>query len=469
MVYTFKLDLHPTQLEVYSDPHKHKVVAAGKGWGKTNLVTKSGASIALTRPKSCGAIIAPFAKQAHYDYNFIQKLIPKKYIEKTSERWMTFSLTNGSDITMFSGENPDAIRGFAWDWVIVEEAAFCCEEVVDITDSQIGKRSGIAWYISTPNGKGHFYDLYCQELKDPLNYKSFHFTTYDNPHYPVAEIERMKLKMTEIAFRQEIMAEFLEGGIVFPYLSEIMTSTPRLPQPGHDYVNGVDLANINDFVVIKTFDKADNHEVAHQRITSRDWSYMRSIIYSSCKYYNNADLIIDKTGVGASVVEDLQKMVRAYEKGADGSPEAPRQGYLTIVPIAFSSKTKPELFTNYIMMQANRTIHLLPIPESKQEHEDFMTTKTATGYTQYHAAKGRHDDCVMAAALAAWGLDKFGGSVMCGPYTETNLKEKKPIDPSKQIDVEDIIVKMESRQITGMNYDGDEQNILQNYEDPYDR
>ena len=231
MVYIFKLDFHPTQQLVYDDPHKHKVIAAGKGWGKTHSVTKSAAALAMTKPGSSGAVIAPYAKQAFYDFNIIRKLIPANQIEKVSERWLIIYLKNGSEITMFSAENPDAARGYAWDWVIVDEAAFCDPEIFPIIDSQVGKRNGIAWYISTPNGKGAFWDLYCQEQKDPENYKSFHFTTYDNPHYPVKEIERMKKNMPEFVFRQEVMAEFIEGGVVFPHLAEIMTSEPLCIEP----------------------------------------------------------------------------------------------------------------------------------------------------------------------------------------------------------------------------------------------
>ena len=202
MAYEFNLGLHPTQLEVYNDKHKHKVVAAGKGWGKTNMVTKSGAGLAMTQEGTMGAVIAPFAKQANYDYSLIKKLIPTNRVEKSSERWMELTLKNGSTIGMFSAENPEAARGYAWDWVIVDEAAFCDPEIFHIIDSQIGKRGGVEWLISTPNGKGMFYELYNRQEADPKNYKSFHFTTYDNPHYPVEEIERMRLNMPEAVFRQ---------------------------------------------------------------------------------------------------------------------------------------------------------------------------------------------------------------------------------------------------------------------------
>jgi len=460
MAFEFNLGLHPTQLEVYNDKHKHKVVAAGKGWGKTNMVTKSGAGLAMTQEGTMGAVIAPFAKQANYDYSLIKKLIPTNRVEKSSERWMELTLKNGSTIGMFSAENPEAARGYAWDWVIVDEAAFCDPEIFHIIDSQIGKRGGVEWLISTPNGKGMFYDLYNRQDTDPKNYKSFHYTTYDNPFYPVEEIERMRLNMPEAVFRQEIMAEFIDGGLVFPHLNEIMTAVPREPIPGHSYVSGIDIAKVNDFTVIKIADSEDNYEVYHMRLPHSDWSVIKSTIYTTLKRYNNATGIIDQTGVGGAVVEDLQKMTRAFE----GAPE---QGHLILVPVAFTQKSKPELLRNYIMAQGNYTIHLIKDPVTKKEHEDMLAIKSETlqGYVKYQAPKGRNDDTVMAAALMSWGLDHYTANQLAGPFTDAELNPltKKKIDPSCQLDIEEILRKSESKQISGL-FSEEDQNICSNYD-----
>jgi hypothetical protein len=291
-------------------------------------------------------------------------------------------------------------------------------------------------------------------------FQSFHFTTYDNPTFPVSEIERMKANMPELIFRQEVMAEFLEGGIVFPHLKELMTSSPREPVPGHNYVTGADIASTNDFTVIRTFDASDNHEVNFVRLTNRDWSFIRGTIYAVCKRYNNAWLFIDKTGVGAPVVEDLEKMDCQY-------PGAAKQGRLRVVPIVFSSVSKPQLYSNYIMMQENHMIHFLPEPVMEKEHQDFTMTRGqgTTGYMKYGAPKGRHDDTVTAGALAGWGLNEYGTVSMVGPYTQDQFdkEKKKQIDPAHQLDIDTIILKNESRQISGFSTEED-QNICQNYD-----
>ena len=60
-------------------------------------------------------------------------------------------------------------------------------------------------FISTPKGFNHFYDLYGFENKDS-DYKSFHFTSYDNPHLPVEELDKAKEELTDNRFGQEYMA-----------------------------------------------------------------------------------------------------------------------------------------------------------------------------------------------------------------------------------------------------------------------
>lgn len=90
-------------------------------------------------------------------------------------------------------------KGFAQGW----------QEILRPTLTDL---KGGATFISTTNGFNHFYDLSNLELTD-ADYKTFHFTSYDNPHLPVEEIEKAKAELTEDRFAQEYMADFrkMEG------------------------------------------------------------------------------------------------------------------------------------------------------------------------------------------------------------------------------------------------------------------
>jgi len=284
------------------------------------------------------------------------------------------------------------------------------------------------------------------EEVDPKRYKSYHFESTDSPYFDKEEAESYRLTHTELEYRVEILAEFLEGGAVFPNLEKVMTSTPSEPLKDHQYIAGCDVASANDYTVLKIFDVADRREVHHVRLGDRTWSAIKTKIYMTCMRYNGAMLFIDQTGVGAPVVEDLRSMTAGYEG-------APVQGYLQVVPFQFTSKSKPELMSNYLLGMDNMTFRLLNEQVTKKEHESLEMKKSdgATGYIRYSAPKGRNDDCVMAAALAVWGLDRYAGNQLAGPFTDAELNPilKKKIDPSSQIDVDAMIAKMESKQIAG--------------------
>lgn len=459
-----KIGFHPAQKKIYHDPHRFKFVNAGRRLGKTRFCRNVGALETMNVEESTGYIVAPYAKRAMRLYRQILKLIPKQHFANVSEKWMNFELVNGSTCWCMSGENPESLPGEGLDWLVIDEAALCKEEVwhvlqPSLMDNPLSK----AWIVSSPRGKNWFYEGCQLEKIDPLNYKTFHFTTYDNPTLRREEIDRMAKSLPELMFRQEIMAEFIEGGLVFRNLARMMSATIQEPIAGHTYVMGVDLAKMNDFNVIKIGDTGSNTEVFSKRDNRLDWSFQKSSIYMQAKRYNNATVIVDKTGVGEAVVEDLQKMDRAYEG-------AKPQGYLTIVPVLFSAVSKPELYKQYILLQENNLIWLLNDPVTKYEHESFECELMPSGYVRYSAPPNRNDDTVTAAALMAWGMGKIcPGAGIIGPLTEDNLEQarnpRKPIDPSCQIDVEGIIKGMESRQIAGFGYEADEQNIVADYDE----
>ncbi len=102
----------------------------------------------------------------------------------------------------------ETLRGQSVDFIVLDEVAMyrnfwrTWQEVIRPT---LTDRKGRAMFISTPKGFNHFYDLYNLQEEDS-DFKSFQFTTYDNPHIPVEEIDKAKQELTEDRFYQEYMA-----------------------------------------------------------------------------------------------------------------------------------------------------------------------------------------------------------------------------------------------------------------------
>ena len=176
------------------------------------------------------------------------------------------SLLHIKIMTMDGGESMIALYG----WESVQERGkgrglandfIVCDEVSSYRNFWVGwdevlsptliDRRGSAMFISTPKGFNHFYDLYNMESKDD-NYKSFHFTSYDNPHIPLEELEREKLAKSENTFAQEYMADFRkqEGLVYKEFNRERHVYDVLQERTWTEYIAGIDFGFTNPTAVI---------------------------------------------------------------------------------------------------------------------------------------------------------------------------------------------------------------------------
>jgi hypothetical protein len=206
-----KVKLNKWQLEVAKDPHRFQVICAGRRSGKSVLARLSLLKWAVTNV-GYYYLVSPTriqAKSIHWEE--MRKEIPKEWIVKTNETELSFTLRNGSVISLQSAENPDSLRGVKLRGLVIDECAsmrnwnWLWGEVLrpTLTDYE-----SPVIFISTPKGYNHFYDLFQSGLQSGSDYKSWRFTSYDNPYIPKDEIEKAKKELSEDTFAQEYMADF---------------------------------------------------------------------------------------------------------------------------------------------------------------------------------------------------------------------------------------------------------------------
>jgi hypothetical protein len=206
-----KITLSKWQNEVWHDEHRFRIVSSGRRAGKSVL---SELTVITWANQNEGLywIVCPTyrqAKQIHWDT--IRKLIPQGLVENKNETELSITLKNGSIIGLKGAENPDALRGVKLRGLVIDEIAsirnwnWLWHEVLrpTLTDYQAP-----ALFISTPKGFNHFFDLYEQGQGKEGDYKSWRFTSYDNPYIPKEEIDNAKKELTEDTFQQEYMADF---------------------------------------------------------------------------------------------------------------------------------------------------------------------------------------------------------------------------------------------------------------------
>lgn len=115
-------------------------------------------------------------------------------------------------------ESIETIRGQKFDLIVLDEVASMRNFVInwqEVIRPTLTDNKGEALFISSPKGFNHFYDLFNLEATDP-DFKSFHYTSYDNPHLPVEELDKARTELTEDRFAQEYMADFRKTeGLVY--------------------------------------------------------------------------------------------------------------------------------------------------------------------------------------------------------------------------------------------------------------
>lgn len=309
-------------------------------------------------------------------------------LRESEKRLVLRNMAGGiSEIRAKSADNPVSLLGEGLDWLIVDEAARLKPSIWQSYLSQrlIDKR-GWALLISTPRGKGYFFDLWSRGQGKDSDFQSWNLPSWTNPLLDAGVIEEERGRLPERVFQQEYGGVFAEGaGQVFRNVRERATGEWSPPLPDQRYVAGLDLAKVEDFTVLCILDAEERRVVFLDRFHRVDWSVQVARVSAATKRYGNCHTLVDSTGPGEPVYEALRKAgvsAKAYtftqrSKGAliDGLAIRLEKHELTL--------PRPEL-----------------CPELIDELEAFEFSVTDSGNVRTSAPSGQHDDCVIALALA---------------------------------------------------------------------
>ena len=390
---------HPGQLLVHESRAPRRVVACGVRWGKTLCAAMEALAAALApRAHTIGWVVAPTYDLSERVFNQVALIAMSHFRHrvvsfKEHERRLVLTNLGGgtSEIRGKTADNPVSLLGEGLDFVIVDEASRLKPAIWESHLSQrlIDKR-GWALLISTPRGKGWFFDLWRrgQPSGDP-DYQAWNAPSWTNPLLDREVIEAERARLPERVFRQEYAAEFLEGsGSVFRYVRELATGEFEEPDPERSYFAGLDLAKVEDYTVLTIMDRR-NKVVFVDRFQRLDWGLQIARIKAACDRFNRASILVDSTGSGEPVYEAL------CAKGC------------RVEPYPFTSKSKNDLITNLALLLEHKKITLPRAelwPEGIEELEAFEYSVTDSGNVRTGAPGGQHDDCVISVALACWNV-----------------------------------------------------------------
>jgi hypothetical protein len=302
-----------------------------------------------------------------------------------------------SEIRGKTADNPVSLLGEGCDLIIVDEASRMKPMVwTSFLSQRLIDRDGSALLISTPKGRGWFWDMWRrgQPGGDP-QYESWNAPSWQNPHLNRELIEAERERLPQRVFDQELGGQFIEGaGSVLRFVREAATGEWQAPVPGQSYYAGLDLAKIEDFTVLVIMNQ-QRQVVFVDRFHRLDWSLQVTRIQAALKRYNDAIVLVDSTGAGEPIYEALRE-ANCY---ADA--------------YSFTARSKADLINNLSLMFEQRQITLPRVelcPEMIDECEAYEYSITENGSVRTGAPGGMHDDLVIALGLAAMNVGPDGAT-----------------------------------------------------------
>jgi hypothetical protein len=241
-----KVKLLPWQQDVFADPTRFKIVAAGRRTGKSRLAAWMLIINALQTGRGHVFYVAPTQGQAR-DIMWQTLLeLAHPVIKGSHINNLQVTLINGCTISLKGADRPETMRGVSLKFLVMDEYADMKPSTWEqILRPALADQKGTALFIGTPMGRNHFYDLYQYAmLGDDDSYKGWHFTSYDNPLLDPNEIDMAKKSMSSYAFRQEFLASFEASGSEI-FKEEWVKYDEEEPDEGDFYI-AVDLAGFAD-------------------------------------------------------------------------------------------------------------------------------------------------------------------------------------------------------------------------------
>lgn len=239
--------LSPSQRIVAEDRHRFRVMCSGRRFGKTTLAVEEIKGRAIYTQANIAYCATTYSQARDIAWEMLKKEL-RGATSSVNESRLEIKVRNikggESMVTLRGWESIETLRGQSFDMLILDEVSSMrnfwtsWQEVIRPT---LTDRKGEAMFISTPSGFNHFYELFNMELTDN-DYKSFHFTSYDNPHLSKEEIDKARAEITETRFAQEYLADFKKvEGLVYKEFDRSRHLYETLPANTHyEYLGGVD-------------------------------------------------------------------------------------------------------------------------------------------------------------------------------------------------------------------------------------
>lgn len=379
--------LHAGQQKIVDQMQRFTVLQCGRRFGKSTLAVRCAAEM-LNYDKPVGWF-GPTFKHIAPQFELLQGILNEPFAKTNKAAWSIVkkgALAKSSNeligrIDFWSCERPDPGRGRKYAMVIIDEASLIrnfgtvWQAAIKPTLTDL---RGNALFLGTPKGQSGFFNvIFKRGERRHRNWISFRMGSIDNPYIEPEEIFDAKKELPEDIFKQEYEGiPCDDGGNPFG-LNEInICYDPELFIEDTKVVAfGVDLASKYDYTWVIGCNKVGQVVVSER--FQLDWPSTKKKIGELCR---NVPTLVDATGVGDPIVEDLQS---AFGSNFEG--------------FKFSNSSKQQIMIGLRNDIQSKDISFSD-PNLKAELDAF-SFEFRNGRVFYSAPEGLHDDGVCALAL----------------------------------------------------------------------
>lgn len=372
--------------KVLNTDAKYIITVSPRQAGKTMLSINMMLYFAINNPNTTTCFISPIYSQARKVMEEMYEAIKDSdIIERVNFSQFEIKLKTGSKILFKSAEREDGLRGYTFDYLIIDEASYIKESAykraIQPTVFIKGKK---VLLFSTPRGRDWFYNMHKmghdQEFKQ---YTSCRMSYEGNPYVNLEEIESARKALPEAIFRAEYLGEFLEGeSMVFQNFNTNIFD--QYPRPVGKVYGGLDTGQSSDYTVLTLVD-SQGKVIDIYRDNKKTYEEMTNEVLRRVRKWN-ATLMVETNSIGGPVFESLKKQWQDTH------------------PFNTSNSSKREIIESLILGFNEGSICIPSIELSPDLHHELevfeMNYNPKTRTVQYAARTPFHDDMIMSLAIS---------------------------------------------------------------------
>jgi len=366
-------------------------------------------------------------------------------------------LENGSQIIAASTAS-SAIRGYSINLLYLDEFAFVPRNIQDeffksVYPTIISGSSTKVVITSTPNGFDLFYKIWINSIENRNEYINFSVDWWNVPGRDETWRRKTIANTSEDQFKQEFEAEFLGSAdtLVAPSKLKTLTFINPLKVLYEDSFNIYEepIERKSYFCIVDTsrgtgedssaFIIFDVSSVPYKIVATYDNSfidplYFPEVIYSACKMYNDAYVLVEINDNGQQTADILHNDLE-YDNVIFTSTKG-RKGQ--IMGGGFNSTTQKGVRTTKQVKRIGCVNAKTIIEKEQLIINDYNTVNQLSTFIRkkdsYEADMSAHDDLVMCIILFSWATTQ----TFFKEITDTDVRKKLSEERERKIE-EDIL------------------------------